>query len=502
MAGNNRVIRPRLLTPALIALALLAHARAEYPISRPPRAIPPPPRGSYQVFPDQPRQIIKGLGFEIQSDSIGSGNHGLPDAFSGAPHDLTPGERDRFYKEMLHGFRYCRLAAGLYWRGLDPEQKYFQERWPGQAAELREMIQQAGIEGVSFEYWSPAPYWKASGRLVGKVPGTCLRCFGKNFANDPVYHGDVNRFLADYAQAIRRDLQTLRDAGIPISMWGLQNEPIANVGYSSCTYTPQTYSQTFLAVAPVVRAFDPKIWITADDWNLSYIRPALQKPDAINLIDAFVIHQIGSDSKVVKSPVSERRPGYQNEYEYLGGPTSPDRCLNTVQHIMNSFQLAQAPTWFWIHALKPIGNSEGSGYALGFWRAPDYNGPLSARFANLQPGHWTWNPYNWYAVAGFLRHMPWNSQAVAVHEDRMDDDLRIFAYKRPDGKLVIVLSNRSGSPFTYDIKTGLAGATFTGYRYTPRDAGPDFKGQLIGTASADSFSPQLADRSWEFWEQN
>jgi hypothetical protein len=378
-------------------------ARAEYPVHRIPRTTPPAPEGTYEIFPDQPRQIIKGLGFELQADSIASGNAGLPEEISGVPHDLVPAERERFYKEMLHGFRYCRLAGGLYLRGLDADQKQFQGRWPGQLGELEELIQQAGIEGVSFEYWSPAPYWKASGQLVGKIPGTRLRCFGKDFAQDPVYHGDVARFLKDFAAACRQDLQTLRDAGIPISMWGLQNEPPADTGYSSCVYWPSQYSKVFAAVAAEIRSFDPKIWITADDWDLGLIRPALANPQTAALVDAFVIHHVGSDSKVVKQPATVPgfdRPSYQNEFEYLGGPTSPDRCLNTVQHIMNWFQLGKAPTWFWIHALKPVGNSEGSGYALGFWRPPNYSGPVKPEFANLEPGHWTWNKYNWYAVAG------------------------------------------------------------------------------------------------------
>ncbi len=461
----------------------------------------------YTISPDQPRQVIRGLGFEIQSDSIASGNKGMTDAETSVPHDLVPAERERFYKEMLHGFRYCRLAGGLYWRGLDAEGKHFQARWPSQLDELRGMIQHAGIEGVSFEYWSPAPYWKGSGLLVGQHPGNTLKCFCPGFADDPVYHGDTVRFLQDFAEACRQDVQTLRAAGLPITMWGLQNEPPANTGYSSCNYSPAAYSQTFLAVAPLIRALDPKIWITADDWDLSLIRPAsFKNPQAAAaLIDAFVVHHVGSNSAEVKGPRTLgnlTRPSYQNEYEYLSGPASPDRCLNTVQHIMNWFQLGQAPTWFWIHALKPLGNSEGSGYALGFWKPADFQGTVKPEFADLAPGHWTWNKYNWNAVGGFIRHMPWDSQAVGVREETPDDDLRIFAFKRPDHKLVVVLSNRSGTEHRFHLATGLGGASFTGYRYTPEDAGTHCEGVKIGTVPGEAFAPQLADRTWEFWEQD
>ena len=116
--------------------------------------------GAYRIRADQPRQVIKGLGFEIQSDSIGSGNAGMPEEVVAVPHDLTPSEKTRFYTQMLHGFRYTRLALGLYLRGTDAEQKHIIERYPGQMDDLRNMQNVAGIEGFDVEYWSPAPFWK------------------------------------------------------------------------------------------------------------------------------------------------------------------------------------------------------------------------------------------------------------------------------------------------------------------------------------------------------
>lgn len=146
------------------------------------------------VFPNKTKQTVWGIGFEIQSDAIGSGNTGLPTNKNAVPHDLTPSERERLATEMLRGFRYCRLAGGLYWRGLDEEQKYLQPRWPEQLEELRVMIETADVEGLSLEYWSPAPYWKANNSYVGKGREdkyNTLRCFGPDFGEDPVYQGDT-----------------------------------------------------------------------------------------------------------------------------------------------------------------------------------------------------------------------------------------------------------------------------------------------------------------------
>jgi len=480
------------------ALSSLASLHGEY--------VKPGPESNFTIHPDQPRQTIKGLGFEIQCDSIASGNKGMPEDISGVPHDLTPDERARFCKEMLHGFRYCRLAGGLYWRGLDADKKQFIGRWPEQSAELRDMIHDAGVEGVLYEYWSPAPFWKASGKLIGPGWNNKLRCYTSKFKDDPDYHGDVDAFLRDFAAACTKDLQTLRDAGIPISMWGLQNEPFANTGYSSCVYSPQEYSRTFTAVAPAIRAFDPKIWITADDADTKYVLPALSNPATAKLLDAFTVHQVGVNAAVVKGPATPKgfdQPSFEDEYEYLQGPTSPGRCMNTVQYIMNWFQRGRSPVWFWIHALKPIGNVEASGYGLGFWRPPSYNGPIPDEYSSLQPGHWTWNKYNWNSVAGFLKRMPWDSRAVTVDEETVSESLRIFSFLRPDGKLVVVLSNRSSAPHTFHINSGINGATFQGWRYTPEDDQPDGLGKKIdATQQGPTISPQLAPQTWEFWEQN
>lgn len=642
-----------------------AAAVAEYPVHRPEKDPPPldQRRGDYVIHVDRPQQVVWGMGFEIQSDSIASGNNGLPDAFTSVPRDLTPSERNRLADEMLSGFRYCRLAGGLYWRGLDAEQKTLQPRWPTQLKELKALLDRAGVEGLSFEYWSFAPYWKANRQYVGR-DGTenILRCFGQNFASDPDYHGDVDRFLADFAQALRTDLQTLTDAGFKISMWGLSNEPWVDSPYSSCKFTVPQYGRTFKAVAPTIRAFDPAIKIIAcTAWDVPRFIAPVMKTEYAKYVDALVVHAIGKDSKTVPDNLRRTRklieqplPLFQNEYEYLNGPTSPDRCVNTVQNIMNWYQLVQSPTWFWLHALKPALNSEASGYSLGFWQPIDEDyrethkiaakglrpagvprtsdkgaltgipkelvglrwvtinrgdgqrnasgytfrvdqpsevyllvhdrgstsipsewepteytvswqpgsqtdrvyvrrfqpglvtipghdgkqdngwhgaphlalvkdvsgGSVAVRisdlpealggktgtvtlgmendFSDLKPGHWTWNPHNWHAVVGFVKHMPWDSTVVKVTESKLNHDARILAFKRPDEKLVFVLSNRTRAPYTFAVRHGRE-ATFKGYRYTPDEAGPGFRGVPIAAQRGSAFDVTLEDRTWEFW---
>ena len=477
-----------------------------YPLDRPQREIPPAPSSRFVIHPDQQKQIIRGIGFEIMADSIGSGNQGLPEETSGVPHDLTPEERTRLYNEMLKGFRYCRLAGGLFWRGLDSEQKHLRPRWPGQIDELREMIEAANIEGVSFEYWSPPPFWKANRAYTGQFDqDNRLRCFGKDFANDLDYHGNVQQFLHDFTDACLEDLRTLLSAGIPVTMWNLQAEPFSDSTYSTCLYTPEDYAKTFRIVAPAIRSLYPQIEIIADtsmSWDFPYIRPVLNDLQMAALVDALVIHLIGVNSKMIRPPVEPGgKPRYNNEFEYLHGPATPARCLNTVENIMDWFQLGDAPTWFWLHALKPYTNIEASGYSLGYWR-PSGDEDASRYPPGLEPGHWIWNKYNWYAVGSFIHHMPWDCHSVAISEvDGLDDDLRVCTFTRPDGKLSIVLSNRSFYPHTFSIDTGLEGRVFRGVRYTPESAGRQCQGIAVGEQTGRMIAPQLPDMCWEFWEE-
>jgi hypothetical protein len=613
----------------------------------------PPGESVLTVFPGHSKQLIKGLGFEIQSDSIGSGNHGLPEEPIAVPHDLIPTERARLAGEMLKGFRYCRLAGGLYWRGLDPERKFLKPRWPEQLTELKTLLDAARVEGICFEYWSPAPFWKGNDSYFA-LPGpqsrerNRLRCFAPGFDRDADYKGDTARFLKDFGNAVVADIKTLEAAGMKVSMWGLQNEPNVNHNiYSSCEYpTSAQYVTAYRAVARAIRKHDSGILLFADTEHgyPQKIGPAMTDPEVASLVDAYAVHIVGSPSETPRQVHEKitaklpRRPWFQNEYEYLTGGATPERCLNTVQHIMNSFQLAENPMWFWIHCLKPVGNAEASGYSLGFWksliekpstnsaeqfrrwpRGPEFtalpdafkklemisvkrpqagkpaigynfivNQPVTvhllaqagsearldaawrktelkakwdggedtvftrkfpagkieipapgagvvahsvfvepseaAKFkaeigmnlpieirsqalalerkaAAVKPGHWIYNPYNWNAVGSFVKRMPWDSVVVDIAEQRYNPDARLFAFRKPDGKLTIVLSNRTPGAHAFEIQTGLRDAVFKGFRYTPDDGGKDTLGNAVGELRGGTISPTLPRLAWEFWEQ-
>ncbi|WP_141243887.1 hypothetical protein [Sphingomonas lenta] len=442
----------------------------------------------YTVRTDLPKQTIQGLGVEIQSDSIGSGNDGLPDARTSVPHDLTASERTRLATDLIgrgHGFRYIRLAGGLYLRGLSADRKNLRGRWPEQMQELASLISTSGAEGVNFEYWSPPTYWKTGDSYIG----------GKLKRFD-------SAFLNDFGDAVVRDISYLNNNGVKVVKFGLQNEaPHTVTTYSHANYTDAEYISTFNIVAAKVRAAHPTVRIHANSWD-GQSRASLRNGLNLDLVDEWTWHRIGKDSNDQIDNASLfnanklGKPAYNNEFEYLDNITSEWRMVNTAQSIMNWFTFVNSPTWYWLHALKPTYNTEAQGYALGYWRPADDND--FSKFGNIQKGHFDYELRNWRAIVGFLEWMPWNSVRYQVDEPTVRRDQRILAFRQGGrtGKMVVVVTNRGTAPFTFDVDANVASG-FTGYRYSLAD----WK-RNVGTRASGTFSATVPAKAIEFWVQN
>ena len=387
--------------------------------------------GNYTIREDDPQQTIWGLGVEIQSDSIASGNQGIDDDnYVSVPHDLVQSERERLATEMLSGFRYLRMAGGLYYRGMTEDGKNLTQRWDTQNAELKEMIELSGIEGIDLEYWSPPAYWKSSESLMeNKELGLeSLKCFSENydFENDPDYHGDKQKFLEDFGTAIADDIEYLSENIAPVVQFCIQNEPDQRfLAYPGCYYSKEDYYETFKVVMPIIKERHPELFVHVDSsacgvnnagqhgWG-KLIR---EDPETLQYVDGWSFHRIGtsSDEQITQqakyNSSTEGRPVFNTEFEYLSGYATDDRFMNTAQSIMNWMTFENSPTWYWLHALKPTYNKEASGYSLGFWRPYD-----DETTTDIEKGHWVYNDKNYNAIAGFLHHMPWDSVRLAVDE--------------------------------------------------------------------------------------
>lgn len=493
----------------------------------------PPDPGSFLIStgPSGERQTIWGFGFEIQSDSIGSGNSGMPNTTSSVPHDLVPSERTRLYSSMLRGFRFCRLALGLFLRGLTPDRQNIVGRWPTQMAELKGLQDGSGIEGFDAEYWSPAPYWKSSGSY---------------------YNGTLRGFddasLDSFADAVVRDLTYLRQQGLRTAWFGLQNEPTfhdkvidpssckalgneamvppprgaANT-YSRCDYTQCSYYLAFRRVAPRLLEAFPSLKIHANSARGQLgSSPVALDPVALANVSGWTWHFVGADSSAVfanttVTNMSMGRPVWNNEYEYQPGHFRYNASTaNTAAFVMNWLTFAAAPTFYWIHALKPATNVESVGYGLGIWRPPSDN--TTGNWPDIAPGHWAFNGYNWNAMAPFAKFVPWDSVRLDVAEDVVRKDQRVFAFRTPTdpsaggplhagstppGSRAFAVVNRHPSqPFVvavrFDDHAG-RNTTLFGHRFAGTETDTHLGPQTGGVFQLEV--PPLAAEWWIEWEQ-
>ncbi|MDE7473674.1 MAG: hypothetical protein K2M68_08850, partial [Muribaculaceae bacterium] len=451
--------------------------------------------GRYKLLTDRPAQVIEGLGFEIQNEMTAAPDVDKPLAYYGVPLDLVPSERKRLAEEMLKGFRYMRLGMGVWYQGLTPDRKNFVERIPGQNEALVQLMKDAGVEGISLEYWSPAPYWKSNGSF-----------------NDGTLKSFDDEFIDQFTDALIDDIKYFKNNGFNISTWGLQNEShYESVGYAHCHYTPDQLVQVFGKAAPKVRALDPEIEIIYDtnSGNAGEYGAKLWQENSqlLPYVDAWVYHRIGDDSDFVMDRCesykanNQGKPIYQNEYEYFHdqmndqSPMHPYEwyMVNTAQSIMNWMTFVDSPKWYWLHALKAVDDhTDRDGFGLGIWR-PSYANDAHD-YPTLKHGHFTYNWQNFNSIAGFLKYMPWNSRRYNVQEDDARHDNRIMAWKTPEGKFVIALTNRSDEWYEFNIDLD-RNMKLNGHRYNKK--GID---QELGSSDGSStLAAKVRPWSIEFW---
>jgi hypothetical protein len=167
--------------------------------------------------------------------------------------------------------------------------------------------------------------------------------------------------------------------------------------------------------------------------------------------------------------------------------------IETAQSIMNWMTFMDAPTWYWLHALKPTYNEEAVGYGLGLWRPSDDPIEPGDPHADIAPQHWQAIPTNWHGVAPFVQHLPWDSTRLQVDERVVRTSQRIMAWDSPEGDLGIALTNRSDSPFRFNIDLG-SGQTIEGHRYDKT-----VEDQLLGEKTGQIVQVVVPPKTIEIW---
>lgn len=494
------------------------------------------------------RQTFEGVMVELQADSIGSNNEGMPDTKIGVPHDLVPRERERFATEVLRGTRYMRLALGLFLRGLTADGRNIVGRWPEQMEELQQLHNLSGVQGWAPEYWSPPPYWKST----------------KSFYNGTLASFN-DSFLDLFSTSVVRDVQYLISHGLPVTWWGLQNEPnfaytnitkctehngtaaedstmsLGPTGasasgrtrstvlgggsmgnhYSQCHYSQCNYKKAFTACAAKLRAFDPRIRIHANSATGQLgASPIANDPSALRLVDAFTWHTVNAPSSATfgnsSAHLAYGKPDFTNEMEYQPGSPYSGTAVGTVALLntfLNTLTFKNSPTGvIALHACKPTTNLEGLGYGWTWWWPT--NGSASPSLPHLRRNHFTYNYWNWAAVAPMVKTVPWDSIRRVVHEDSQRLQQRVVAFETPPlgrggplhettaaGKLIVVLTNEGSVSFNVTVgTTDGEHRAWEGFQYRGSTDGEGFN-QSLGVINGRAFETVVPAASIQWWYQ-
>ena len=199
----------------------------------------------------------------------------------------------------------------------------------------------AGVEGLSFEYWSPTPFWKANRQYTkeGKDPNRehRLRCLrAKTSPTTPTTTATSTASSTTSPPPIVHDIKTLEDAGLPVLKFG---PPERALGRQHQLLLVQVYTVAALRHAPsrssprAVREHNPDIHdhrLTPPGARRKYIAPVMKDPRYAELRRSrWSSTHIGDDSNrraqqrcsaMTRRIIEQELPLFQNEYEYLQGP--------------------------------------------------------------------------------------------------------------------------------------------------------------------------------------
>lgn len=312
-----------------------------------------------------------------------------------------------------------------------------------------------------------------------------------------------------------------------------QNEPAAatNVNaasYSACGWSDQQYYDFLKAIVPKIQASATlstyagqanTVRIYCDSFN-----GQTGKGSALILADSTLLSQIYgwawhdivsiySNAAYVRENASKYttgaagKPVFCDENEYFDPIVTPAnaayqpdgwRFANTVLMPLYWFVYANAPIWFWIHVGKPSNASdiyEMIGRGLAAWRPPAAG--ASAQYPALAASSWTYITQNWNAIRPYLRWMPAGSVRIDCVAAEQKNDVHAMAWKRPDGKIVVAMVNRSTGTHTFTLVGSTIAASFAGYRYDSINADVSLGTKVFAGAVEMNVPAYTA----EFWVQ-
>jgi O-glycosyl hydrolase len=290
---------------------------------------------------------------------------------------------------------------------------------------------------VLYSVWSPPGWMKQNGATTGgngdgnpNTPTDNRLRYDKRDA--------FGVYLAEFAGRYRDRF------GWPVDYLSLQNEPNLNTTYDSCVYTADEYVQMARAVRAQVNAYGntetkligPEYAWAGDDYT------AYVNANVGDGLDLLCIHGYagawGSDMGAVPSSARTAEPFFQTEFNYnYNVEDTPEQAAVLGNTFCGDVNNGNAGAWFFWQGVQEPDSNPGEGLLLA-------NGSYKTTPVTKISGFTRTKRY--YAFQSLTQTVRPGAIArwVTVGSD-LSADIKACALKNPDGRLTIVLANRSGT---------------------------------------------------------
>ena len=261
------------------------------------------------------------------------------------------------------------------------------------------------------------------------------------------------KYFAAYAEYLTKYIEAMKAEGIPIDTLTIQNEPLNEKNTPSMLMLPPE-QQLFIKqdLGPDFRKAGIKTGIVLYDHNLDhplYPLSILQDPAAAKFIAGSGFHLYGG----TVDAMTEVHDAFPNKNLYFTeqmvtdrDPSGPMHLAHPVAHVV----IGATRNWSKNVLLWNLAADPNNGPHTANGGCPVCTGAITI------DGDKVTRNVAYYTIAHFSKFVPPGS--VRIDSNTLDT-LPNVAFRTPDGKRVLVVSNVTDAPQTFDVHTGAR--TFT-----------------------------------------
>lgn len=302
------------------------------------------------------------------------------------------------------------------------------------------------VPGAKFELfaspWSPPGWMTTQGRRV--APNNHLK---------PEYYGAYADYLARYFKAYSEE-------GLNIPYMTIQNESWNDSGrWETTQFQPKETVDFVKVLGPVFaeQNITSKIMIYDHNKGLNnqgenqikyYVDRVLNDPEARKYISGVAFHWYGATQTDPFTDIKVTHDAYpeqiliHSEACAEGGPQPNDYTIGE-RYGYDILGCLNNRTQGWIDWNLVLDHNGGPNHANNFCSAPI--------LANTETGELIYNP-SYYYLAHYSKFF--RPGAVVIDAKSNNQTLEATACKNPDGKIAVVVMNRTGMPVDYQLRTG------------------------------------------------